>query len=166
MRTPPYVPQKAPENRHAQRRLAEEVTELVHGGASLGHSRPPETVPADAALPFCVLHTRSALTPFCAVRIRASVEGVSRAQLATRILYERDISTARADDVVTALRGNPVLHHHDASEVLDVPLTKLAASFGIAASNSTCSVRTKWWNAPLTDPPLVTNHLPFAPGRR
>ncbi|RPD74215.1 hypothetical protein L226DRAFT_509404 [Lentinus tigrinus ALCF2SS1-7] len=86
---------KTPEARAAQRLLAEEVTELVHGQ-----------------------------------------DGLARAQLATKILYERDISAARAEDVIAALRGNPVLHLCDASEVLDVPLTKLAATFRLAASNS------------------------------
>ncbi|TFK86616.1 hypothetical protein K466DRAFT_550097 [Polyporus arcularius HHB13444] len=86
---------ETPEARAAQRLLAEEVTELVHGK-----------------------------------------DGLARAQLATKILYERDISTARANDVVAALRGNPVLHLCDASEVLDVPLTKLAATFRLTASNS------------------------------
>ncbi|KAI9060270.1 hypothetical protein FKP32DRAFT_1595666 [Trametes sanguinea] len=86
---------RSPETRQAQRLLAEEVTELVHGQ-----------------------------------------DGVARAQLATRLLYERDIATAKADDVVAALRGTPVLHLRDASEVVDVPLVKLAAAFGLAASNS------------------------------
>ncbi|OSD06790.1 hypothetical protein PYCCODRAFT_1382700 [Trametes coccinea BRFM310] len=86
---------RSPETRQAQRLLAEEVTELVHGQ-----------------------------------------HGVARAQLATRLLYERDIATAKADDVVAALRGTPVLHLRDASEVVDVPLVKLAATFGLAASNS------------------------------
>ncbi|KAI8993095.1 hypothetical protein BD414DRAFT_458686 [Trametes punicea] len=63
-------------------------------------------------------------------------DGVARAQLATRLLYERDIATAKADDVVSALRGNPVLHVCDASQVIDVPLIKLAATFRLAASNS------------------------------
>ncbi|KAH9892504.1 hypothetical protein C8Q73DRAFT_59977 [Cubamyces lactineus] len=87
--------ERSPEARVAQRLLAEEVTELVHGQ-----------------------------------------EGVARAQLATRILYERDIATARADDVLAALRGNPVLQLCDASQVIDVPLIKLAAQFRLAASNS------------------------------
>ncbi|KAH9858803.1 hypothetical protein C2E23DRAFT_718187 [Lenzites betulinus] len=86
---------ESPEARLAQRKLAEEVTELVHG-----------------------------------------VDGVERAQLATKLLYERDIATAKAEDVLAALSGNPVLHVCDASEVLDVPLIKLAATFRLAASNS------------------------------
>ncbi|KAI0743515.1 hypothetical protein C8Q80DRAFT_1181646 [Daedaleopsis nitida] len=87
--------ENSPEARAAQRLLAEEVTELVHGR-----------------------------------------DGVARAQLATKILYDRVISTVRADDVLAALRGNPVLHLCDVSEVVDVPLTKLAATFRIATSNS------------------------------
>ncbi|KAI0374116.1 hypothetical protein BV20DRAFT_1041639 [Pilatotrama ljubarskyi] len=86
---------QAPEARAAQRLLAEEVTELVHGR-----------------------------------------DGVARAQLATKLLYERDIGTAKADDVLAALRGNPVLHLCDPSEVVDVPLIKLAATLRLAASNS------------------------------
>ncbi|KAI0630279.1 hypothetical protein C8Q77DRAFT_1064433 [Trametes polyzona] len=85
----------SPEARTAQQKLAEEVTELVHGA-----------------------------------------EGVERAQLATKLLYERDIATAKTADVLSALSGNPVLHVRDASEVLDVPLVKLAATFRLAASNS------------------------------
>ncbi|EJF65390.1 hypothetical protein DICSQDRAFT_79516 [Dichomitus squalens LYAD-421 SS1] len=84
-----------PEARSAQRLLAEEVTELVHGE-----------------------------------------DGVARARLATKIIYERDISTAKTDNVLAALRGNPVLHVCDASEVLDVPLTKLATTLSVASSNN------------------------------
>ncbi|PIL36113.1 hypothetical protein GSI_01773 [Ganoderma sinense ZZ0214-1] len=83
------------EARGAQRLLAEEVTELVHGR-----------------------------------------DGVARAQLATRILYERDIAAAKADEVLAALRGNPVLHLCDPAEVIDVPLTKLAATHRVTSSNS------------------------------
>ncbi|KAM5531682.1 hypothetical protein V8D89_014671 [Ganoderma adspersum] len=83
------------EARGAQRLLAEEVTELVHGR-----------------------------------------DGVARAQLATRILYERDIAAAKADEVLAALRSNPVLHLCDPAEVIDVPLTKLAATYRVTSSNS------------------------------
>ncbi|KAI0645616.1 hypothetical protein C8Q79DRAFT_1070982 [Trametes meyenii] len=86
---------KSPETRAAQRLLAEEVTELVHGESGVAHAR-----------------------------------------LATKLLYERDIAMAKTEDVLVALRGNPVLHICDASEVLDAPLIKLAATFGITASNS------------------------------
>ncbi|CDO74466.1 hypothetical protein BN946_scf184979.g21 [Trametes cinnabarina] len=107
---------RSPETRQAQRLLAEEVTELVHGR-----------------------------------------HGVVRAQLATRLLYERDIATAKAEDVVAALRGTPVLHLRDASEVVDVPLIKLAATFGITASNSAARqlVSAKGLylnNTPVSDP--------------
>ncbi|KAI0819996.1 hypothetical protein BC628DRAFT_1399822 [Trametes gibbosa] len=86
---------ESPEARVAQQKLAEEVTELVHG-----------------------------------------VDGVERAQLATKLLYDREIATAKTEDVLAALSGNPVLHVCDASQVLDVPLIKLAATFHLAASNS------------------------------
>ena len=65
---------------------------------------------------------------------------MSRAQLVTKILYERDIAAAKADEVIAALRGNPVLHICDASEVIDVQLTKLAANRKLVASNSAFSV--------------------------
>ena len=70
------------------------------------------------------------------------VEGVARAQLATRILYQQDIASARADAVLAALKGAPVLHHLDASEVLDVPLVGLASLVRIAASKSASTLFT------------------------
>ena len=70
------------------------------------------------------------------------MEGVARAQLATRILYQQDIASARADAVLAALKGAPVLHHLDASEVLDVPLVGLASLVRIAASRSASTLFT------------------------
>ncbi len=81
----------------------------------------------------------SAILPFLQYGLISATigNGVARARLATKVLYDQDISTARAEDVLAALRGNPVLHLCDGSEVIDVPLTKLAATFKLSASNST-----------------------------
>ncbi|KAI0675230.1 hypothetical protein C8Q78DRAFT_1113446 [Trametes maxima] len=120
---------ESPETRAAQRLLAEEVTELVHGE-----------------------------------------DGVARAQLATRLLYERDIVTAKTEDVLVALRGNPVLHVRDASEVLDIPLIKLAATFNITASNSAARqlVSSKGLylnNTPVSDPHQKLSSTDLIDGR-
>lgn len=66
-----------------------------------------------------------------------TADGVRRAKLATKLLYERDIADATIGDVLLALEGNPVMHLCGSSEVLDAPLVKLAAAYGLAASNST-----------------------------
>ncbi|KAI0355554.1 hypothetical protein OH77DRAFT_1495863 [Trametes cingulata] len=114
---------QSPEARAAQRLLAEEVTELVHGQ-----------------------------------------DGVARAQLATKLLYERDISTARADDVVAALRGNPVLHLCEPSEVIDVPLIKLAATLRLAASNSAARQLVSAKGLYLNNTPVADVHQKLSTG--
>ena len=63
-------------------------------------------------------------------------DGVRHAQLATKILYEREISSAKTDDVLAALRGTSILHVCDAPQVLDTPLTRLATTFRLVISNS------------------------------
>ncbi|OBZ66999.1 Tyrosine--tRNA ligase, mitochondrial [Grifola frondosa] len=63
-------------------------------------------------------------------------DGVRRAETATKILYERDFATAKADDVVVALNGNPVLHRLEVSEAIDIPITKLAVKCHLAPSNN------------------------------
>lgn len=131
-----------PEARAAQRLLAEEVTELVHGRMSLRH-----------------------FSSMLRASIRASAgNGVARAQLATKVLYERDISTARVDDVLAALRGNPVLHVFDASEVVDVPLTKLAANLRLSASNSAFLLSSSVVRK-RPDEPVATLYRRCAPAR-
>lgn len=65
------------------------------------------------------------------------MDGVYCAKHATKLLYEHDIATAKHKDVLDVLSDNPVMHLCTASEVLDTPLVKLAAKFGLAASNST-----------------------------
>lgn len=83
---------------------------------------------------FCSSHEQTDGVP-C-----ATGSGVARAQLATKVLYERDIAAAKADEVLVALRGNPVLHLCNPAEVMDAPLTKLAALHRVATSNSASSI--------------------------
>ncbi|KAH9929505.1 uncharacterized protein BXZ73DRAFT_47889 [Epithele typhae] len=114
---------EAPHERYAQRRLAEEVTELVHG-----------------------------------------VDGVSRAETATKILFERDISSATAADVVSALAGHPVLRLCDASQALNVPITKLASTFGVVASNSAARQLVSSKGLYLNNVPVADVHRKLTPG--
>ncbi|GBE81010.1 Tyrosine--tRNA ligase, mitochondrial [Sparassis crispa] len=83
-----------PETRLAQRLLAQEVTELVHG----------ET-------------------------------GVRRAQAATAVLYDQDFSTLNIDTIIESLHGMPFFNEYEESEMMNVPIAKLAARCQIASSN-------------------------------
>ncbi|KAI0082072.1 tyrosyl-tRNA synthetase [Panus rudis PR-1116 ss-1] len=85
----------SPDARVAQRLLASEVTELVHGQ-----------------------------------------HAVHSAQMVTKVLYESDWTTVKANEVLDALRGDPRLHLLPESEVLSTPIVKLAAMCKLTASNS------------------------------
>lgn len=84
-----------PEKRHAQRLLAAEVTELVHGKI-----------------------------------------GVRRARTATSVLYDNDIASVKADELIDAVRGLPLFHTCTADDLFGVPVAKLAVRFHVASSNS------------------------------
>ena len=100
--------------RKAQRLLAAEVTEMIHGSKLLTTTR-------------C---QASALT-------HPAEDGVRKAVTATCVLYGNDFASVKAADVVDALDGLPVLHILDADEAFGNPVPKLAVRCGIATSNST-----------------------------
>ncbi|EIM82995.1 uncharacterized protein STEHIDRAFT_102490 [Stereum hirsutum FP-91666 SS1] len=85
---------RAPELRHAQKVLADEVTELVHTG-----------------------------------------DGVTHAQAATKIFFNTDLSDVNASNVISALSSDPRLRLVQASDIFAIPLHKVTASVGLAASN-------------------------------
>ncbi|TFK44730.1 hypothetical protein BDQ12DRAFT_673472 [Crucibulum laeve] len=89
------VHSQSPEKRIAQRRLAAEVTELVH--------RP---------------------------------EGVVRAETLTKLLFESDYSDLKAENIIAAFQGDPRLVMVDKSELLELPVAKLASKHSLVASNS------------------------------
>lgn len=63
--------------------------------------------------------------------------GLLKAQTATRVLFGTDFSMTQASDITEALRGNPFLHFRDKSEVLDIPISKLAVQLNLSTSNGT-----------------------------
>lgn len=109
-----YSKQKAPELRHAQKILADEVTELVHTGKPCG-----------------CCHVCRGLTS----NLYAAAEGVSHAQAATKIVFNTDLTDVNSQDVVSALHNDPRLRLVQASDIFDIPLNKVAATFGLATSN-------------------------------
>ncbi|KAJ3528669.1 hypothetical protein NM688_g7965 [Phlebia brevispora] len=87
--------ERSPEMRTAQRLLACEVTELVHGE-----------------------------------------QAVNRAQAASRVLFDRDYSSVKSEDVLAALKGDPRLQFCEPSELQDTPIAKLASKYKLVGSNS------------------------------
>ncbi|CAL1706850.1 unnamed protein product [Somion occarium] len=85
----------SPDARRAQQLLASEVTEMVHGAAS-----------------------------------------VQKAQVVTKVLYESDLHDLKANEVLAALDGDPRLRFLPEADLLSLPVTKLAFTYGLAASNS------------------------------
>lgn len=112
--------QEAKSKQSAQKVLAAEVTELVHGRESTDYSCPFSY--ADELLV-------SSLRPIIA-------EAVRKALLATEILYHTDPSLLTASTVLDALEGDPRLCQTTWDEIRGVPITKLAVTFGLCRSRS------------------------------
>lgn len=87
--------QIAPEKRIAQRRLAAEVTELVH-----------------------------------------QWDGLVHAETLTKMFFESDYEGLQVKNVKSALEGDPRLVVLDLQELQQTPVAKLAAKYGLVASNS------------------------------
>lgn len=58
-----------------------------------------------------------------------------QAKVITRVLYESDYAAIKADDVLRALAGDARLKFCERSELLETPVVKLAAKFGLVHSN-------------------------------
>lgn len=78
---------------------------------------------------------------------RLSVEeAVHQAKVITRVLYESDYAAIKADDILRALAGDARLKFCERSELLGIPVMKLAAKFGLVHSNgaSALSLSRSW----------------------
>ncbi len=62
------------------------------------------------------------------------MEGVRRAHKATEILFGGEGLSPRAEEVVTALEGDPRLVFCERAKVIDEPITKVASTFGLVGS--------------------------------
>lgn len=60
---------------------------------------------------------------------------MSRAQAASKVLYERDLAEVKATDIIMALKGDPRLQFCEESELLDAPVAKLAGRYKLVVSN-------------------------------
>ncbi|ORX83008.1 tyrosine-tRNA ligase [Basidiobolus meristosporus CBS 931.73] len=87
--------QKSPEARLGQIKLANEVTELVHG-----------------------------------------VEGLKKAQTATRVLFQNDLKSVRADDIINAFSNDQRLKSLDASFITQSDVAQIAVASGACSSKS------------------------------
>ncbi|KAH9485414.1 Tyrosine--tRNA ligase, mitochondrial [Psilocybe cubensis] len=65
-----------------------------------------------------------------------SKSGVARANLMTTLLFGSDYSELKAEDVTTSLGNDPRLVRVAKSDILSMPIPKLAAKYGLVASNS------------------------------
>ncbi|PAV19006.1 tyrosine-trna ligase [Pyrrhoderma noxium] len=63
-------------------------------------------------------------------------EAVRRGQIATRVLFETSFSDLSAKDIVDALEGDPRLVRCSREDIIEQPIWKLAANFGLVKSNS------------------------------
>ncbi|KIL66226.1 hypothetical protein M378DRAFT_23477 [Amanita muscaria Koide BX008] len=63
-------------------------------------------------------------------------EGLQHAETMTKLLFDFDYSNLRAHDVIKALSNDPRLISIDELEILQTPLPKLVAKYGLVASNS------------------------------
>lgn len=124
------IPKLAPEKRAAQRRLAAEVTELVHKCMW----------PKGLNLKLRLL----ILTLAC-----VTGEGVIRAETLTKMLFDSDYLGLQAEHVKIALSGDPRLVFLDMQELQATPVAKLAARYGLASSH--CASTIGFTFLPLTE---------------
>lgn len=107
------MPKEQPERRLAQRVLASEVVELVHGGDN------------------------TSLFRFFLIDGACVDIAVRQAEAATEVLFGSHLGTLNlpsATDVIQALKSDPRLKMLSREEILGQPLTKLAAQFGLTRS--------------------------------
>jgi tyrosyl-tRNA synthetase len=95
--------------RIAQKTLADEVTELVHGGKSIVTSQP-------LTMNFMMTSPEQA---------------VKKAQTAAVVLYQTNPRLLKADDIISAFEGDPRFHRVKWSEIKGLPVTKLAVQYGL-----------------------------------
>ncbi|KAF8734970.1 hypothetical protein AX14_002988 [Amanita brunnescens Koide BX004] len=107
-----------PDKRIAQRRLAAEVTEMVH-----------------------------------------EREGLIHAETMTKLLFDSDYSTLRADGVIDALNGDPRLILIDEHDAFQTPLPKLVAKHGLVASNSAARALVQARGLYLNNSPIPDVHF-------
>lgn len=62
-------------------------------------------------------------------------EGVIRAETLTKMFFESDYEGLQAEHVKSALEGDPRLVLLNPQEIQETPVTKLAAKYGLVASN-------------------------------
>ena len=77
---------------------------------------------------------------------------VTRARIATQALFETSLSQLSAQDIVSALEGDPRLVRCPRDQTLGQPVWKLAGKYGLASSNSTlrlCTLTFFWRNLKL-----------------
>lgn len=103
--------------RSAQRTLAAEVTELVHGGKSCAYQ-------------------------FFANRLsRLPEDGVKKAETHSKLLFSHDYSGLRGGDLLEALEGNSRLVVLPPDEFFGDTIAKLASKYGLLSSN--CKPKTQ-----------------------
>lgn len=112
--------------RSAQKLLASEVTELVHGGSS-----PPSRICSLFLLLFFFLLTPM-LRPYFSSRAEL---GLQRALTATSVLYQTDLNLLSADAVLSAFTNDPRLVRVPRSS-FPLDLARLAGDHKVAGSRS------------------------------
>lgn len=66
---------------------------------------------------------------------------MQKARLVTRALFENDLSKIRANEIISALSGDPCLVYCDEFDIIGQPLIALAANYRLASSRSKYSLR-------------------------
>jgi hypothetical protein len=75
-------------------------------------------------------------TQFPTSNARNAEVGLRRAHSATAVLFNSDYNNIDVKDVVAALAGDPRLIFCEDEELIDIPVVKLAAAYGLTPSIS------------------------------
>ena len=70
-----------------------------------------------------------------------TAEGLTHARTLTKLLFESDIADLQTQPIISAFEADPRLVILNEEELLSLPVTKLAAKYGLAMSAGTCTSR-------------------------
>ena len=72
------------------------------------------------------------------------VDGLVHAETMTKLLFDSDYSNLRANDIIESLRDDPRLVLVNEVDIIQTSLPKLAAKYGLVASN--CMLRSRYFS--------------------
>jgi tyrosyl-tRNA synthetase len=85
--------------------------------------------------------------------------GLIHAETMTKLLFDSDYSNLRATDIIESLRDDPRLVLVNEVDILQTPLPKLAAKYGLVASNSAAKALVQARGLYLNNAPIPDVHF-------